>query len=1292
MNFLSRRNVITAFAFALLIAIVACSSGVGRPDDSKRGQAVNASDYPYTFKFYAQQGDTKRLIKVVPQEVALAQRRTAQGTTSTTHGAGPHLLDFNAGAADSDGGTTPFTIAANDVNGPDLILAAAAAECGMVEGNFIPPDDPLLEDLRGQRDRGQRIVNATFVSPWASHQGYYLFAAPPEMCDDVLEYEETLVCIADKLAQIADTVQNVEWHAVQFSTFIGKFGSQPPPSAWIIPPQSDLEKFILRDLAIDVLAHVPALDGFTGTTAGRNFSAPCSTLYTTSSDVTELYGLALGTPIGPDLAQGTPPPIYPPYPTDGRSLPQERQAFEANVLRAAGQLLHDLIRESVYSDLAGGAANSGAAADRRGGQGLEWGLDGQHPYNSLAHVARTLFGRWEMDLNDPDPICDPQLAGELDLLPTLVDPGTRARANELPPLTPGEQLADTLFEQSGLVIVDDPNGQYVTAVDGGSSSPLQQTLLTQLVAVKSAAVGMAPTAFANSPSGQALAQLVSTLGPSDLAHGAAHNRTTFTVLTSFGTDQSSFGTGLIQGIAAGIADPLGLGLTLSAPGGTSGPSAFSVAVAGGLTRALATMDPAARTGHLMTASQCSENDGMVGILADEQFIPPVPSFPVDANGNPLPIVHLPNRYLRQDAFSVANAIRSRLVKLRERAEFGPDGTPAMNVDVLGARARAAAIAELGAWAGSGRAILSTDQGDTPSSNQPASLYLDLIGVDPKDFGVSSISEIQNVVSLVSAPFSAADWAAAECAANLKVTSCPTESYSRLTPVLNAPNQFQSFTVATNDPNAPSALTLHRRFGVTGASIRLTFPFTPLNTGSPTFGLDFTKFYIVLSQDPLKAPGVGAVLGALRLAIPNDVPPIQYGEVSIALSPMRRELLNEAFGLGKWVGVAPPRAGDLPIAGTPSFCIEGVPRDIFVPLQNDLSSDADTYENSWRHYLSLAQTAADRADQIGQTLIDVGFQKDTNIENAGDQLMTLNGEPANVDDITVDGEGKIIAGSLNGGLGDLLTQPAFDLVLFSTDPTHFLRSDDTTGKDCGLATPLTGPTAQALADGIGCPAAQNPPLPNVCGKLRASPAPAVAAIPAACAASFKGASGYVTYTALNMAPAFRPPQASACASFVSGAAAMKGVFVDTHAVSDGRTMSPADDNAAGRTADATSMYRGLGPPFLPAATGPGSTTFNSSAFLDGLTTWSGDQTSIQSTLTNIHMTVRNDASWTVTAGGAPIMESNKDFSWPGCLIPDAGNTAAACDWTNPLIDALNDLFRSCPAGFDLRSALGTCDGG
>src|SRR6185437_12735368 len=91
-------------------------------------------------------------------------------------------------------------------------------------------------------------------APWIATQGttlqaysYGPFPIPPLTCDQLLEYEETLVCMADELAQLADAVAPQTWAAVQYLPGI------TGPLTWVIPPPAENEKFIVRDLAMEVL-------------------------------------------------------------------------------------------------------------------------------------------------------------------------------------------------------------------------------------------------------------------------------------------------------------------------------------------------------------------------------------------------------------------------------------------------------------------------------------------------------------------------------------------------------------------------------------------------------------------------------------------------------------------------------------------------------------------------------------------------------------------------------------------------------------------------------------------------------------------------------------------------------------------------------------------------------------------------------------------------------------------------------------------------------------------------------
>jgi hypothetical protein len=62
----------------------------------------------------------------------------------------------------------------------------------------------------------------------------------------------------------------------------------------------------------------------------------------------------------------------------------------------------------------------------------------------------------------------------------------------------------------------------------------------------------------------------------------------------------------------------------------------------------------------------------------------------------------------------------------------------------------------------------------------------------------------------------------------------------------------------------------------------------------------------------------------------------------------------------------------------------------IPLENELSSDGDDRESSWRVYLDRANEASDRADALGEQLIQAGLEMDQRIEAAEEELQALCG--------------------------------------------------------------------------------------------------------------------------------------------------------------------------------------------------------------------------------------------------------------------------------------------------------------
>lgn len=75
---------------------------------------------------------------------------------------------------------------------------------------------------------------------------------------------------------------------------------------------------------------------------------------------------------------------------------------------------------------------------------------------------------------------------------------------------------------------------------------------------------------------------------------------------------------------------------------------------------------------------------------------------------------------------------------------------------------------------------------------------------------------------------------------------------------------------------------------------------------------------------------------------------------------------------------------------PAVSCAGVPADARIPLENELTDDGNGVENSWRHYLTLAEQAAQEADMLGETLIEQGLQMDLRAELATDELRRICG--------------------------------------------------------------------------------------------------------------------------------------------------------------------------------------------------------------------------------------------------------------------------------------------------------------
>src|SRR4029079_995578 len=98
-----------------------------------------------------------------------------------------------------------------------------------------------------------------------------------------------------------------------------------------------------------------------------------------------------------------------------------------------------------------------------------------------------------------------------------------------------------------------------------------------------------------------------------------------------------------------------------------------------------------------------------------------------------------------------------------------------------------------------------------------------------------------------------------------------------------------------------------------------------------------------------------------------------------------------------------QAGSI-LSPSPDWCTHaqttcaGVPFDVRLPLENELSDNGDNRESSWQYFLNLATAAAAQADILGEQVIQEGLDNDLRAEGATAQLESLCGIRANLDNL------------------------------------------------------------------------------------------------------------------------------------------------------------------------------------------------------------------------------------------------------------------------------------------------------
>jgi hypothetical protein len=241
----------------------------------------------------------------------------------------------------------------------------------------------------------------------------------------------------------------------------------------------------------------------------------------------------------------------------------------------------------------------------------------------------------------------------------------------------------------------------------------------------------------------------------------------------------------------------------------------------------------------------------------------------------------------------------------------------------------------------------------------------------------------------------------------------------------------AFIHSNNDPSLYGFdRTWSRILGADGTFFELRFDFSAappsFSPGYAGTGNPESRVYVIARHERDAPTGKGQVLAAFA-------PRTDGGLLTSMVSRKQRDSFNGTIGTNPaypYKGLEPHGGKDS--STPPDYC--GFERDPFVPLENELTSDSDEYESSWRHYLRLAKEAATRADDLGQKIIDLGLQKDLRRESAGDKLAQICGDYSALGEVPFNtAKGTVGESPTDKGLNACLNEKRSDIVFLTTVP-------------------------------------------------------------------------------------------------------------------------------------------------------------------------------------------------------------------------------------------------------------------
>jgi hypothetical protein len=973
--------------------------------------------------------------KVIPREVdglhsAGAESKRAQAVAPPpvrTQG-----LDHCAGS----GGCAPVdTSGVDQVQGAfpgETLLMTVTDACVRSQGHVIGYDSTqnLLSPWRdfAQDLEAEVLLPGTkrLPRPWLGTtgqdgnglKGWFVFptadnvqaSSPPSAgtvgCDQILARQEALLCAASRLSEIADAVGTTEIED-------GYPDGSPTGGRWVFPVQDVKDKFILRDMAIATLGHVALLETqlpsspWDPEAVSAFYDDPvpvnsCSDVYVKALSIpavgaqTGLFAYASFAsegllPLPHVAALGEPPRTL----AKARELIAMRAGYKTNIFRAAGRLLRDLIDKSVQADIAGAERRRADAGDPVQGLELMWGADGADEaskYNSMRHVFRVLFGRLDWmnpaELGGQGAYC----SGVTTPVPGSVSPdelfaqlgsGFGARWRDRPPQSASQSLALSLLTQSGVLL---PTNAEPT------DAQVRSAVGQQLVRTAAKSRGLALADFESSIGAKAIIETIAKLPIEDLKFALERNFDAYRQLVDAEATVTTFPSSAPGGLVFEAAADRGP--TITTLGGT--------VVKGGVPRQDLHVDMAGLVGGARLPSQC------------------IPTEHGSGAGHPLQAERLERLGSLQSPFALAHTLQTRLRYLAS----GFDSVSATAATSAVVKDAGAAATELRTWAGPGL-VVATDTRPLPEDPDIKAADLFVLGLNPQDIGAKNLAGMGARLAVVRG----APWRA-DCVAGIRSDdACPAD---RATLETRLVEDDAVEALAIPECSSPSetvtingvAVSKCDLAGYFGSVLRLPVDMT----GAAPNG---EQNLIHLVQRPNGSEPGRVLTTFFAVNYVSGFPEVRFDRVEV-ISDYQRDLLNQAVGTG-----SPSRrsstCGDVTTTAIPdNYCIPGMQRDMFVPLSNELTSDGGAQEDSWKHYLSLAESAAAQADALGQQLIEAGKERELRREGAQEALAGVCGTYADIDSIQLEG-GEVKGDTQDEALNACISPKTVDLVFLTADP-------------------------------------------------------------------------------------------------------------------------------------------------------------------------------------------------------------------------------------------------------------------